>query len=213
MSAAEGPGAVERVLPVSRETRQRLETYVALIRRWQPAQNLVSPQTLDTLWTRHIADCAQLVALFPDDLRWVDLGSGAGLPGLVTAILLADRPGAKVHLVESNQRKCAFLRAAIRETGAPAVVAEGRIDSVLKQFDAPVDRISARALASFAALLDLSAPLLARGVPAAFHKGADFAAERAEASQSWTLDLVEHQSMIDPRGLVVEIRRAVRRDV
>ena len=134
------------VLDVSRETIERLEVYVALLRRWQPAQNLVSPKTLDQIWRRHIADSAQLMAMFPSVLRWADLGSGAGLPGMVTAILLAGRAGAAVHLVESNQRKCAFLRTAIRETGAPAVVHEGRIESVLKQWREPVDYVSARAL-------------------------------------------------------------------
>lgn len=211
MSGADSPAALRGVVDVSRETLARLETYVALIRRWQPAQNLVSSQTLSEIWSRHIADSAQLVRLFPDDLKWVDLGSGAGLPGLVTAILLADRPDAKVHLVESNQRKCAFMRTVIRETGAPAIVEEGRIDSVLKRFEAPVDRISARALASLGDLLELAEPLFARGVPAAFHKGADFDGEYAEASKSWSLDLVKHKSMIDPRGFIVEVRSAVRR--
>lgn len=203
--------ALSRILPVSRETGERLVRYVALLRRWQPAQNLVSPATLDAVWSRHIADCAQLVALFPDIITWVDLGSGAGLPGLITAILLADRPGAKVVCVESNQRKCAFLRAAIRETGAAAEVRDGRIESVLKQWDAPVQMISARALASFSKLLDLSERLLSRGVTAAFHKGEDFEAELHEASQSWDLDLVRHESLIDPRSAIIEVRRAMRR--
>lgn len=203
--------ALRRVLPVSRETIERLERYVALLRRWQPAQNLVSPTTLDAVWSRHVADSAQLVARFPDVRTWVDIGSGAGLPGLITGILLSDQPGAKVFCVESNQRKCAFLRAAIRETGAATEVREGRIESVLKQWDEPVEMISARALASLAKLLDLSEPLLARGVRAAFHKGEDFEAELREASQSWSLDLVKHESLIDPKSSIVEIRRAERR--
>ncbi len=203
--------AVERVLPVSRETAERLERYVALLRKWQPAQNLVSPHTLGEIWTRHIADSAQLVALFPAGMRWVDIGSGAGLPGLVTAILLAEHTGARIHCVESNQRKCAFLRAAIRETGAPAVVHEGRIESVLKQWSEPVDFISARALASLADLLDLTAPLLARNIPAVLHKGEDFDAELKEASQSWALDLVRHKSLSDATSSIIEIRHAERR--
>jgi len=191
--------------------RAALERYVALLRRWQPAQNLVSPHTLGEIWRRHIADSAQLVALFPEARRWIDIGSGAGLPGMITAILLADTPGALVPCVESNQRKCAFLRAAIRETGAPAVVQEGRIESVLKQWRDPADFISARALASFPALLDLTEPLTSRGVACAFHKGEDFDAELAEASQSWALDLVRHKSLIDPTSSIIEVRRAERR--
>ncbi len=203
--------AVERVLPVSRETAERLERYVALLRKWQPAQNLISPHTLGEIWTRHIADSAQLVALFPNALRWIDIGSGAGLPGIVTAILLADQPGSHVHCVESNQRKCAFLRAAIRETGAPATVHEGRIESVLKQWAEPVDFISARALASLADLLDLIEPLTARSIPAALHKGEDFNTELQEVSQSWALDLVRHKSLIDAKSSIIEIRHAERR--
>ena len=155
--------SVERIVAVSRETSERLQAYVALLRKWQPAQNLVSPHTLGEIWTRHIADSAQLVAMFPTARRWVDIGSGAGLPGIVSAILLAGVPGAQVACVESNQRKCAFLRTVIRETAIPAVVYEGRIESVLKQWQDPVDLVSARALASLPALLDLAAPLLARG--------------------------------------------------
>lgn len=203
--------AVEAVLPVSRETRERLETYVALLRKWQPAQNLVSPNTLGQIWNRHVADCAQLVAMFPDTRRWLDLGSGAGLPGMITGILLADQDGAVVHCVEANQRKCAFLRTVIRETGAKAEVHEGRIESVLKQWQHPVERVSARALASLKDLLDLSAPVLATGSTGTFHKGEDFEGELAEASKSWSLDLVKHKSMIDERSLIVEITRAERR--
>jgi 16S rRNA (guanine527-N7)-methyltransferase len=203
--------AVEKIIPVSRETAARLERYVALLRKWQPAQNLVSPHTLGEIWTRHIADSAQLVALFPGRHRWVDIGSGAGLPGIVTGILLADVPGARVHCVESNQRKCAYLRTAIRETGAAAVVHEGRIESVLKQWQEPADLISARALASLANLLGLMEPVMAKGVGAALHKGEDFDSELQEASQSWALDLVRHKSLIDPASLIVEIRHAERR--
>ncbi|SHF58710.1 16S rRNA (guanine527-N7)-methyltransferase [Kaistia soli DSM 19436] len=203
--------AVKRVLPVSRETAERLERYVALLRKWQPAQNLVSPHTLGEVWQRHIADSAQLVALFPNVLRWVDIGSGAGLPGIITAILLADQPGARVHLVEANQRKCAFLRTAIRETGAAAVVHEGRIESVLKQWNEPVEFISARALASLTDLLDLTEPLTKLGVQGALHKGEDFDVELKEASQSWALNLVRHKSLIDAKSSIVEIRQAERR--
>ncbi|HEX4766088.1 MAG TPA: RsmG family class I SAM-dependent methyltransferase, partial [Lichenihabitans sp.] len=81
------------LVPVSRETEERLALYVALLRRWQRIKNLVGPSTLDRVWTRHIADSAQLVALMPDRRRWLDMGSGAGFPGLVVAILLCDTPG------------------------------------------------------------------------------------------------------------------------
>src|SRR5439155_15697164 len=103
---------------VSRETQARLGLLVDLIRRWNAAENLVAPADLPNLWTRHVADCAQLPGLLPAVREWIDIGSGAGLPGIVIA--LVGPPGTHVHLIESNQRKCAFLRQAVRETGAAA---------------------------------------------------------------------------------------------
>ena len=148
------PAEFDRLLgaagPVSRETYGRLAALVALVKKWQRAENLVAASTLDTIWTRHVADSAQLVAVFPKIRHWLDLGSGGGFPGLVTAILLGDgsRDDGTVHLVESNARKCAFLRTAVRDIGAPAVVHHGRIEDILARFEAPVEAISARALAS-----------------------------------------------------------------
>jgi 16S rRNA (guanine527-N7)-methyltransferase len=133
-----------------------------------------------------VADSAQLVPLFPDACRWLDLGSGGGFPGLVVAILVADRPGAGVDLVESNSRKCAFLRTAIRETGAPATVHQGRIEDVLAGWSAPTEVITARALAPLPALLAMTALLLGSSCRAAFLKGAGYRDEIAEAAQSST---------------------------
>ena len=106
--------------PVSRETERRFALYAELLTRWQRVKNLVAPSTLSEIWTRHIADSAQILALAPQARRWADLGSGAGFPGLVVAISLADTKGVEVHLVEANARKCAFLREVARECGAPA---------------------------------------------------------------------------------------------
>ena len=103
---------------VSRETLDRLQIYVDLVLKWQPAQNLIAPSTIPDIWTRHVADSLQTQWLFPEARVWVDIGSGGGFPGIVTAILLADEPGAHVHMIESNQRKAAFLRTALRETGS-----------------------------------------------------------------------------------------------
>ena len=130
------PGAVEadriralELCPVSRETQERLGLLVQELRRWQRVKNLVGPATLDRVWTRHVADSLQLLDLAQDAKAWIDLGSGAGFPGLVIAIAASERiPGAVVHLVESNSRKCAFLRHVARLTGAAAVVHEGRIE-------------------------------------------------------------------------------------
>lgn len=208
MSGADGIEAVERILPLSPQQRGRLLAYVALLRRWQPIKNLVSPNTLPEIWRRHVADSAQAHLALPDAARWADLGSGAGLPGLVTAILVADKPDAQVHLVESNGRKAAFLRTVGRELGLPVSVHPERIESVAERLGASGDiqAVSARALASLSDLLRLSAPLLLRGAVGVFHKGQDFASEVAEATQSWGFDLVEHKSRTGAGGRIVVLR-------
>ncbi len=144
----------------------------------------VSPHTLGEIWRRHIADSAQLVALFPRRGAGSISAAAPDCRDLSPQSCSSRRLEHSCTCVESNQRKCAFLRAAIRETGAPAVVQEGRIESVLKQWRDPADFISARALASFPALLDLTEPAgRPRGIGCAFHKGEDFDAELAEASR------------------------------
>ncbi|MBD1546539.1 16S rRNA (guanine(527)-N(7))-methyltransferase RsmG [Roseibium aggregatum] len=184
---------------VSRETVERLQIYVDLVLKWQPAQNLIAPSTIPDIWVRHVVDSLQTQWNFPSAKTWVDIGSGGGFPGIVTAILLADVPDAHVHLIESNQRKAAFLRTALRETGSKGTVHPGRIESVAKEWrQGPVDAVSARALASLDLLLKLSEPFTRQGATAVFHKGQDFQREINEASHTWTFDLVEKKSLIDP---------------
>lgn len=199
---ADDVSALTGIIPVSRETAERLSAFVGLLRKWQPAENLISAKTLPEIWPRHVADSAQLVPLFPDTRRWLDLGTGAGFPGVVVALI--GPPGTHVDLVESNTRKCAFLRAAIRETGASATVHEGRAEAILAGWAAPVDRVVARALAPLTKLLELAEPLIGQGVPAAFHKGEDFRLEIDEASQSWNFDLIQHDSRVG-EGVILEI--------
>jgi len=206
---ADGPAAVLAVADVSRETTRRLEVLVDLIRKWNPAENLVSPSDLDTLWSRHIADCAQLPALLPDARRWVDVGSGAGLPGIVVA--LAGASGTSVALIESNRRKCAFLRQAIRETQAPATVHEGRAETLLVKWPDAVDVVTARAVAALGTLLTLTEPLLVRGAVGLFPKGRGATRDIDEAILSADFDLVEHQSRIDPDGVILEVRNLRRK--
>ncbi len=135
---------------VSRETSRKLDILVDELGRWQTIKNLVGPGTLAEVWTRHIADSLQLLAIEPQALRWADLGSGAGFPGLVLAIALAERAGAHVHLVESNSRKCAFLRHVARLAGAPATIHEARIEAVVSGLAGAVEIVTARALAPLA---------------------------------------------------------------
>jgi 16S rRNA (guanine527-N7)-methyltransferase len=199
---------VEAILPVSRETRERLETFVGLLQKWQPAENLISPATLPQLWRRHVADSAQLYVLFPDVTRFADLGTGAGFPGLVLAILGHGRPGLHVDLVESNQRKCAFLRTVVRETGAPAAVQHGRAEHVVPQlWQGSVnhnDCVTSRALAPLSMLLGYAQPLMERGAIGAFHKGGDWAREVEEARATWDFELSTHPSKVG-EGAILRI--------
>lgn len=204
-----GAGALQAPLTVSRETQERLAILVGLVKKWQKAENLVAPSTLREIWTRHVADSAQFIALFPAARHWLDLGSGGGFPGMVIAILLAEGGAVGgVHLVESNTRKCAFLRTAARETGAPVTVHHGRIEDVLAGWSAPVEAISARALAPLSDLLGLTRHLIGPDCPAVFPKGVDYRREIDEASQSWDLDLVLHPSRISEGSVILEVRRA-----
>jgi 16S rRNA (guanine527-N7)-methyltransferase len=209
----DGPAAVAAVVDLPPGAAEKLSAYADLVRRWQPVKNLVAPSTLPDIWRRHMADGAQALAAAPDARRWLDLGSGAGFPGLVTAILLAGVPDASVTLVESNGRKAAFLQTVIRELKLPARVIADRIESAANRRAeiGRVDAVSARALARLAILLDLAEPWMADGARAVFHKGQDFASEIAEATQSWVFDLVEHQSRIEPDGRIVVLSNVRRR--
>ena len=170
--------ARERILvDLPAEIGRRLTIYADLLMRWQATINLVAPSTLPDLWTRHIGDSLQVQAAAPGACRWVDLGSGGGFPGLVTAILLGDTPGADIHLVESDKRKAAFLRTVSRETGAPATVHAERIETFVQSHSGPVDAVSARALAPLPQLVAWSAPYLLAGAIGVFPKGQQAEAE------------------------------------
>jgi 16S rRNA (guanine527-N7)-methyltransferase len=184
----------------------RLDRLADLLRQWQATTNLVAPSTLPELWTRHIADSLQLLPLAPEAKHWVDLGSGAGFPGLVIACALADIPGATVHLVESNLKKAAFLREAARITGAAAKVHAVRIEDFVDRFAEPVEIVTARALAALDNLVESAYPLLKRGAEALFLKGRDIEVELTEASKCWTIDAELIPSATDSFGRIVRVR-------
>jgi 16S rRNA (guanine527-N7)-methyltransferase len=192
--------------PVSRETVDRLDCFVALLLDWQSRINLIASSTVPVLWTRHIADSLQLCALAPDARRVVDLGSGAGFPGLVMACVLADSLPAEVHLIESNKKKAAFLSEAVRVTGAPAIVHAERSDKFIKTFDGPLDIVTARALAPLPRLLTIAYPLLKRGAKGLFPKGQDVDAELTEAAKCWSIQASLVPSRTDPKSRIVAIR-------
>jgi len=197
--------------PVSRETSERLDRFVELLLTWQRTINLIAPSTIPTLWTRHIADSLQLIDLAPDARVWVDLGSGGGFPGLVIACALADHPGAAVHLVESNGKKAAFLREAIRVAGVPATVHVERIGEFAARFQGPVDVACARAVAPLKSLLDQCFPLLGKNdVTGLFPKGQNAELEVGEASKNWNIKVNLLPSRTDPAGRIVVIRHLAR---
>ena len=203
--------AALRLTPVSRETLARLDVFAETLLTWNARTNLIAPSTVPHLWTRHIADSLQLLDLAPDARVWVDLGSGAGFPGLVIACALADSPGAKVHLVESNAKKAAFLREAARLTQAPAVVHAERIERFVEVFTGPADVVTARALASLKLLLDQSVSLLKTGALGLFPKGQDVGAELTEATRYWNVKVNLAPSRTDSKGRVVVVQALKRR--
>lgn len=197
---------------VSRETTARLDRFVELLLTWQRTTNLIAPSTVPRLWTRHIADSLQLLDLAPDARVWVDLGSGAGFPGLAIACALTGRPGAVVHLVESNAKKAAFLREAQRVTGAPAVVHALRIENFVDSFRDRADAVTARALTSLKKLYDQSAPLLEPETLGLFPKGQDVEAELTEAAKCWNISkLTLVPSRTDSTGRIVVVQGLERR--
>ncbi len=189
---------------VSRETFERLQAFEQLFLKWNRSINLAAPSTLDDVWRRHILDSAQLGRITPKAKRWVDLGSGGGFPGLVLGFLLAERPGASIDLVESNRKKASFLQSVIGQFGLPARVLARRIDDSYAFVSEP-EIVTARALAALPDLLGLSAPWLTKGARALFHKGRDYRAEVEESTHRWAFDLVEHPSITDPHGVILEI--------
>jgi len=206
---AANKAAALQLTPVSRETEARLEAYVDLLLQWQAKTNLVASSTLPQLWTRHIADSLQLLALAPDAKAWVDLGSGGGFPGVVLACALAETPGAAVHLVERNSKKAAFLREALRITGAPAMIHVADIGDYVDSFAGPVDCVTARAVAPLHRLVGFAEPLVARGARALFLKGQDVEAELTEATKYWKIKPHLHSSLTG-QGWIVELNKIER---
>jgi 16S rRNA (guanine527-N7)-methyltransferase len=170
-----------RQLAVSRETLERLEAYVSVLDRWAPAASLVGRNAWPTLWTRHILDSAQLMDVSGPVKTIVDLGAGAGFPGMIVAILMREN-GATVHLIESDRRKAAFLVEAARVTDSPAVIHVGRIETELPKLSEPVDLVTARAVASLTHLIAWSRETLHNGATGLFFKGKTAQAEIAEAA-------------------------------
>jgi len=194
------------LFPVSRETEKRLDRFVEVLVFWQRKLNLIAPSTLREIWTRHIADSLQLLPLAPQARTWVDLGSGGGFPGMVVACALADGAGAGVHLVESNGKKAAFLREAVRIAGVPAIVHATRAEKFGESCAEPFDAVTARALSPLKTLCDQAFPFISRGAVGIFPKGQDVDAELTDAAKYWRLEASKVPSKTSPDSSIVLIR-------
>ncbi len=213
------PESFAAIARVSRETAERFETWRALIEAWSRRINLVGPSTLEDFWSRHALDSVQIVDLVPktDEAdgprRWVDIGSGAGFPGLAVALVLEGAGRAdEVHLVEANQKKAAFLREAVRATGSRAIVRAQRVEELGagRGRGAPAERfdvITARACAPLTRLLGYAHPLWKENSVGVFLKGREAEAELTAACKSWRFQLELQPSRSDPDGRVVLIKR------
>ncbi len=192
------------------ETLGRLEIYANLLEKWQQTLNLVGQSTLDDLWVRHFADSLQVAEAVPAARRWLDFGSGAGFPGLVTAIKVAGKTDARVHLIESDRRKCAFLQTVIRETSAPAIIHCGRLETILPAFDEPIDAISARALAPLEALLRYGEKFIEKGATGIFSKGKHFETELTDSLTAGKYFITTMESQTCPTARLVLVKRSAR---
>ena len=189
-------------LPVDQDLEERLKIYQALLLKWQPKMNLVAPSTLKAIRQRHIEDSLQVYDALPSAKVWADIGSGGGFPGLVTAMRLRAVPGGVVHLIESDHRKCAFLREVSRETMASAEIHRGRIEDILPALP-KLDAISARALSSMAQLMEMTHQRLENGSIGVFLKGQDVASELTKTPIYSKILFRFLQSRTDPQGVIV----------
>ena len=199
-----GPDAFAAAMPVSRETLARLKAYVGLLEEWNSRHNLVARSTLSDVWRRHVLDSAQLMPLIPREAAsLIDLGSGAGFPGLVLACLLRDRPGFHAVLYESTAKKCRFLEAAAARMQLDVEVRAARMeDAAMERFDL----VTARACAPLDKLLAYAQQFQGPRTVNLFLKGQSVEAELTEAHKSWRMTVLRHPSQTDPSGVILEIR-------
>ena len=195
---------LQRHFSLSDDVIARLQAYADLLVKWQAKINLVGPDTIPDLWHRHMADSVQIFPLIPASAkRLVDLGSGAGFPGMVLSILGVP----EVHLVESDVRKAVFLREVIRVTESRAIVHTARAET-LNSLNADV--VSARALAPLVRLLPLALPHLVRGGICVFPKGKGAEDELTAAGKEWIMSVERIESLTDPQASILVLREVKR---
>jgi 16S rRNA (guanine527-N7)-methyltransferase len=199
-----GPEEFAALSGVSRETLARLKIHADMLVDWNARQNLVSAGSLEDLWGRHFWDSAQLVPYIPNSAAsLVDLGSGAGFPGLVVAEILRERPGFRVVLFEATAKKCRFLEAVATRLSLLAEIKQVRIEDAAPEI---FDIVTARACAPMTKLLAYAQRFWGRKSVGLFLKGQNVEVELTESNKSWRMDMVRHQSRSDPSGVILEIR-------
>jgi len=207
-----GPEQFAEAFKVPRETIHRLVCYAEILNEWQARQNLVSAATLPHVWNRHFADSAQILRLAPNANTWLDLGAGAGFPGLVIAILQANHANFRVHLVESTAKKCAFLAEVASATSAPAEIHCMRIEELSRTATSlEPEIITARALAPLPRLLGLAAPWFRPGVRGLLLKGCDVRQEIDAAKRRYDFTYELHRSMTAVDSSIIEISKVSKR--
>jgi 16S rRNA (guanine527-N7)-methyltransferase len=193
-----------RAQNVSRETLALLESFVALLADWNQRHNLVSAKSLEDVWHRHVWDSAQLIRFVPDTATsLVDLGSGAGFPGIILATMLRDGPRFRAVLYESTAKKCRFLEEAAARLGLNVEVRNARMEEAKRE---PFDLTTARACAPLTKLLGYARPFQGPNSVCLFLKGQSVESELTEARTSWRMKLERHASLTDPSGVILEIR-------
>lgn len=194
------------LIGANKQIEDRLTTYVRHLKRWRSITNLISEDAFSHVWTRHIADSALLLSYAPNARRWIDVGSGAGFPGMIMAILLAETPGAEVHCVESNHRKCAFLRFVARETAAPAVIHDVRIEILESSGLLSVDAVTSRALAPLPCLVNFTYVWLVRGAIGVFPCGRSAVSQIDIFASASEFQIESFQSKLNLGAQIVLVR-------
>jgi 16S rRNA (guanine527-N7)-methyltransferase len=199
-----GPKELASAINVSRETIEHLELYAGMLIEWNAIHNLVSKNSLPYLWQRHILDSAQLARYVPDTaLSLVDLGSGAGFPGLVLAEIFRERQGFRTVLFEATGKKCQFLEAVAERLGLEIEVRNARVETAQPE---KFDVITARALAPLDELFAYTQRFFGDNSVALFNKGQNIGVELTNTHKSWKMDSYQHPSISDPRGIILEVR-------
>jgi len=202
-----GPAEIAELFNVSRESLEKLQIYADLLEKWQRRINLIGPQEMPRLWSRHIADALQLLEYIPDEVTCaVDLGTGAGIPGVILAVVLEQKMF-HVNLVESNGKKAAFLREAVRQLEISADVHCKRIETLYGEaWVKDVEIVFARALAPLPKLMDLAAPFVEKSKKMLLLKGLDVDSELTETTKCWNIEYQKYPSRTHAGGCILNIK-------